>query len=424
MLERFKHYIETNNLLTKDDKILVALSGGVDSMVLASLLMKAQFHVAFAHCNFHLRGEESDADETFVRDFAEKNNVVCHVKHFDTTDFANDNHISIEMAARELRYAWFNELAEKDHFTKIAVAHHQNDQIETFFINLFRGSGLQGLKSIANRNGRVVRPLLCFSRDEIKSYALNNGISWRDDRTNEETIFLRNKIRHQLMPQIYDITEGNLNSVLRSISFLASENALYRSLLDEKIKAIEHIDGRLHSIVKSYFEDEIGLQLLFEWIRCFGFSFEQATEIRRSLFSTECKRFFAEKYILTIQRENIEIFPSTEDVVREIHVEEVKRDESFVICRDASQMLQLDADKVVLPLTFRRWRQGDRFRPLGMKGSKLLSDFFHELSFTEYQKREAIVVEDASSRIVGVMGYRISDFVKIEANTRRILLLK
>ena len=226
-------------------KYILALSGGIDSMVLADMLLQAKAEFVLAHCNFHLRGEESDGDEKFVRDYAERKGLSLYVKQFDTLNYAEEHKLSIEMAARELRYAWFEELRQQLNYDKIAVAHHADDQLETFFINLLRGAGIRGLKGMQPINGNIIRPLLDKSREEIHQYAIENGIKWREDHTNAETQFLRNKIRHELLPVIDGISKEGRASILKSISHLASENELYRELVDEKLFQIVKKDGEV-----------------------------------------------------------------------------------------------------------------------------------------------------------------------------------
>lgn len=423
MVERFKKYLVSHHLLSKGDKALVALSGGVDSMVLATLMLRCGYDVSFAHCNFHLRGEESDGDEAFVRAFADKVGVTLFVKHFDTLQYADNHKLSVEMAARELRYSWFESLG----FDNVAVAHHADDQIETFFINLLRGSGIKGLKAMQPRNGIYLRPLLWASRDEILSFALKNSIQWREDHTNNETIYFRNKIRHLLLPVLDDVKTDARNRMLFSIDCLCSENQLYRSLIKEKLKAVEDVRGVLHSVSKNLFLGEDGsvtntnIQLLFEWIRDFGFSFSQCESICAAMSSSAGKSFFSNDYQLVVEKNDVEIFPIvTDESVPEIKMTILERDGGFVIDKNNCDIAQLDADKLSLPLSLRRWQNADRFRPLGLRGSKLVSDFFNDIGLTTFEKKNTWIMIDNKGTIVWVVGRRIDDRFKITEKTSRV----
>ena len=475
MLKEFKSFVEKYNLINKDDRVLLALSGGVDSMVLAKLLLlrlqdykttrlqdepRAKSQLAFAHCNFHLRGEDSDRDERFVTEFANKNNIPIFIRHFDTEKYAKENSLSIEMAARELRYTWFNELKEIHNFSKVALAHHGDDQIETFFINFLRGSGIKGLKGMKPQNDFYIRPLLWSNRNEIESFAKENGIQWVEDYTNQETVYLRNKIRHNIIP-IFDEMKNNARQSLGfSINCLSSENDLYRSLIDEKLSAIEFVDDDYRSIdVKCFLENENGRQLLFEWVRKYGFNYEQSESMFDAMKNGKSGVMFYNDNIrlqdykttrlqASVQKDKIEIFEEKEnDEIIVIETQRFKdaktqsdddsatlrlcdsvslrlnlynKDENFQLIKDSSVAAQFDMDKIAFPLKLRRWRNGDKFRPLGMKGSKLLSDFFNDLGFSTYQKKNVWIMEDANGLIIWVVGYRINDKVKIVNSTKVI----
>ena len=435
MLEQFRKYIASNHLINKGDRILVALSGGVDSMVLAELLRREGYDITFAHCNFHLRGKESDGDEQFVREYAERVGVKLLVKQFDTLQFVENNKVSVEMAARELRYTWFDELVNSD-FDKLALAHHADDQIETFFINLLRGSGIKGLKAMQPCNGKYIRPMLWASREEIKKFAIENGIQWREDSTNGDTVYLRNKIRHDLMPVFDNIKPESREKILESVNNLASENQLYRELLQEKISQIETVNGVLHSVNKRHFDRPQGvekssanikLQLLFEWIRSFGFSYSQCESIFAALDGDPGKEFYSNDYQLVVEKETIEIFPKAINALNAFNalkVEKFEKTPNFSLQTSNSNIAQLDYDTLKLPLKTRFWQQGDRFRPLGMHGTKLVSDFFNDNNFTTFQKKTTPILVDANDQIVWIVRHRIDDRFKITEKTKTIYEIK
>lgn len=442
MLEEFQKYVDKYRLIDKDDKIFVAFSGGVDSMVLTNLLMYFKYDIALGHCNFHLRGEESDRDENFVRQFADNKNLRLFVKHFDTEKYAKENGISIEMAARELRYSWFSKMMTESPetgliFTKVALAHHGDDQLETFFINLLRGSGIKGLKGMKPRNSFYIRPLLWSNRRQIEDFAKNNNIKWVEDHTNQETIYLRNKIRHRLLPLFDEIKENARQSIKFSIDCISSENDLYRELIHNKLSKIEIVKSELRSIEnRHFFESENGKQMLFEWIRDYGFSYDDCESIMDAIKSKKSgKVFYSENYILSIQNEIIEIFDKKD---ADLHEYIIKDKEAFIekpfpmsfslydksidfqLIKDPRQVAQFDAEKIRFPLMIRHWKNGDRFKPMGMKGSKLLSDFFNDLGFSMYEKQNVWLMTDAERRIIWVIGYRINDNVKVLESTKSI----
>ena len=403
---------------------ILALSGGIDSMVLADLLLKAKADFVVAHCNFHLRGVESDGDEQFVRDFAERNGLKIYVKQFETETYAKEHGLSIEMAARDLRYAWFEELRQQLNYDYIAVAHHADDQLETFFINLLRGAGIRGLKGMQSVNGHIIRPLLNVSREEIHQYALQNGITWREDHTNAETQFLRNKIRHELLPVIDGISKEGRSAILKSVSHLSSENGLYRELLKEKLDQIINQDGGIERLQNSNFQLSIfNFQLLFEWLRNYGFNSDQVHFIYEAIHGRLGTSFFSPTHRVTVERDFLELSEicnnnNNNSIV--LNYQQIPNDEHFAI--DKSPFVaQLDYDKLSFPLKLRKWQVGDRFHPLGMRGSKLLSDFFVDQKMSTRQKEECCVLATANDEIVWVVGRRIDDRFKVTDKTKTIL---
>lgn len=418
-------------------KVILALSGGIDSMVLADLLLKAKADFVLAHCNFHLRDEESDGDEQFVRDYAERNGIKIHVKQFDTVGYAKEHGISIEMAARELRYAWFEELRQQLGYDKIVVAHHADDQLETFFINLLRGAGIRGLKGMLPENGNIIRPLLNVSRAEIHQYAIENGIQWREDHTNAETQFLRNKIRHELLPVIDGISQEGRTSILKSISHLASENELYRELVREKLSQmvaslrgadsvgdVSLLKGHPYGMPQTNSPlSTFHFQLLFEWLRDYGFNTDQVHFIYDALRNGQPgTSFFSPTHRVTIERDGLELTSicKKNDNSIELSYQRIEKDASFEINK-SPEVAQLDYDKLTFPFNLRKWQAGDRFHPFGMKGSKLLSDFFVDQKMTTRQKEECYVLTNADGQIVWVVGKRIDDRFKVTEKTKSIL---
>ena len=446
MIDQFQAYINRYNLLAKGDKVILALSGGIDSMVLADLLLKAKVEFVAAHCNFHLRGEESDGDEKFVRDYAERNGIQCYVKHFGTEKYAAEQGVSIEMAARDLRYAWFEELRQQLNYDKIAVAHHADDQAETFFINLLRGAGLNGLKGMKPQNGVVIRPLLWASREQIRKYAAENHIVWREDHTNAESVYLRNKIRNQLLPTFDELHPEARQGLYKSLEHLFAENELYRALLKEKLAQIVERDGEIQRLPYSAISPSaVGpstgsgtlaftFQLLFEWLRQYGFNTDQCHFIYDAIGTGVGNQYCSATHRLVIGRDElqlseikekkddeIQIGIGEEEILSPFHLcfSKLERTADFIIDK-SPEVAQLDSDKLSFPLTFRHWRHGDRFHPLGMKGSKLLSDFFVDQKFTEYQKQNVWLLVSAGGDILWVVGYRLDDRFKITDDTKTV----
>ena len=457
MFDQFQAYINRCNLIAEGEKVILALSGGIDSMVLADLLLKTKVEFVAAHCNFHLRGEESDGDEKFVRDYAERNDIRCFVKHFDTEQYAAEQGISIEMAARDLRYAWFEQLRQQLGYDKIAVAHHADDQAETFFINLLRGAGLNGLKGMKPQNGVIIRPLLWASREQIRKYAVENHIVWREDHTNAESVYLRNKIRNQLLPFFDELQPKARQGLYKSLEHLSAENELYRALLKEKLAQIVEQDGDVQRFPYSAFLDcfvprndakrmqenkvpepvegpAYSFQLLFEWLRQYGFNTDQCHFIYDAIGTGIGNQYFSPTHCVVIGRDDlqlseikekkdveIQIQIGEEEILSPIHLRFSKMEKTadFIIDK-SSEVAQLDADKIQFPLILRHWCHGDRFHPLGMKGSKLLSDFFVDQKFTEYQKQNVWLLVSADGDILWVVGYRIDERFKIVNDTKTV----
>ena len=426
-------------MVTSGDKILVAVSGGVDSVTLLYLLKKTGYDVSAAHFNFRLRGDESDDDEKFVREYCNKLGVKLYLKKFDTKAYAQKERLSIQEAARELRYDFFYKIAGEEGFTKIAVAHHADDDLETFFINLFRGSGIKGLKGMPVKRGIVIRPLLFASRDEILDYANKEGLKWREDSSNASDKYLRNKIRHWLLPVMKEIQEQG-KGVFDSLNHLKSDSLLFEYFLEkERGKFIKCNKGICHINLKDVEEAYPLEDMLYRLLENFGFNRNDTDDIVEVYRTGKTgSRFFSGDYEVLFDRgellikeksgekNNNEYFIGETDYFIDkpfkMSVKKINPDEIGNEDLKKSENGYFDIKKLSFPLKIRKWRKGDRFQPFGMKGSKLLSDFFTDLKLSGFQK-ENIWVMESNGDIIWVVGYRISDKYCVNNKTGQVLKL-
>ncbi len=423
-----------------DGKILVAISGGVDSIVLAHLMRRCGKAIVWAHCNFGLRAEESDEDETFIRKFADDLHVQLFVKHFETSDYALQNKMSIQMAARELRYSWFQQLAKEQGCDFIAVAHHLDDQIETFFINLFRSSGIRGLSGMQSMNGNIIRPMLFAQRIDIENYANLNRLLFREDSSNSKNNYLRNNIRNQLLPLMYKLIDGSKSGMIQSLDYLSQNEILYKELVCKEMRDLLQIDENIVRIEKAKLLRFGALEsILFECLSSYGFKGLQLQSILMALDSEPGATFLSSSHRLTINREWIEIDPveNLEIVTQYIVNKEdnqvsvpvnlkfsyEQNDTEFSLIK-SPEIGYFDAEMLLYPFIIRKWKSGDRFIPFGMQGSKLLSDFFIDQHFTKHQKEKIWLLCDADDSILWVIGLRVSDNHKVTDQTKSVLKIQ
>lgn len=413
------------------------MSGGRDSVALAHLLHACNYRFSIAHCNFQLRADASEEDARFSEELANALGCPFYAERFETQTYASENKISIQMAARALRLNWFEKLRSDNNFDYIVLAHHADDQAETFFINLIRGSSFAGLKGMRPKHGAIVRPLLFASRDQINSYINDNGISYRDDDSNKETKYLRNKIRHKLIPALKTIHPNAFDGLIKSMQLLADDQLLFESLLENKKKQLLIIKDRSCFIDKSQLkEEQNSSSLLYMLIRDYGFTADQAEMIHRSLQGQPGKRFYSKNHELNINRNNIEILPISEItsekaiyiddgislitspirlVFTKMHIKEV------TVLNQPPKIALVDQELLLYPLTLRRWKQGDSFQPFGMKGKKLLSDFLTDQHYTIAEKANSYVLTDMNDNIIWIAGKRIDNRYRISANTSCVL---
>ena len=417
MLSKVARYIEKHKLLNLSELYIVALSGGADSVALLLLLDEMGYKVHAAHCNFHLRGAESDRDEAFCEQLCRDKNIPFHRAHFDTREYAELHKVSIEMAARELRYHWFEQLREDIGAAGICVAHHRDDSVETVILNMARGTGVHGLTGIRPRNGYILRPLLCVSRAEIEDFLAQRGQKYVTDSTNLEDEATRNKVRHHIIPELQQLNSKALENIQR----MAERMAAVEALLDDYKQKSVRVEADRTIIRKT---DVLSDYLLYELLADYGFNSVQAVQICASMCADGIGSIFSSAdYDLLVDRECLLIEPHLEPmkplVIPETGVyvldEEHKiRVESgdFPISKDP-YVATLDASKVNFPLTVRRVEEGDWMVPYGMKGRKLLSDLMTDMKLSIFDKRKQLVITDNQGIIIWAIGLRVSQNVAI-----------
>ena len=430
MKNKVQHFITEKSLFKRDDKLILGISGGADSVCLMHILLELGCSFELAHCNFNLRGEESDADEDFVKELAKKYQLKIHVKQFDTLSYASENKISAQMAARDLRYAWFDKLLINSSAKYLAIAHHANDDVETFFINLVRGSGLKGFLGIKEKNNAIVRPLLEVSRLEIEHFLQVRGLFFRDDSSNISVKYLRNKIRHELMPLLSEMNPSIQQTVKDEMRILEGVAQIYVSKVEEVRKDLfQEKNGIVQFETAALLALNPLYNYLYELLVPYGFYSVEA--ISKALDGQSGKQFFSATHQLVVDRENIFISPlSKKNEVFEI-TEKTKilvypLDLKFRLTKDKTiiydnDIAQLDVEKLKFPLTLRKWKQGDKFMPLGMKKFKKLSDFFIDNKFSIIDKQEQwLLCSDID--IVWLVGCRIDERYKLETNTKKVYI--
>lgn len=432
---KFSKIIDAQFSFLKDKKLLLAISGGVDSVVLAHLCKEAELNFAMAHCNFNLRDKESDADEIFVRNLAESMKVKLHVKSFETLQIAREEGKSTQLMARDLRYPWFDELSETLHCDFILTAHHLNDDVETFMINFLRGTGLQGLTGIPPVNHKVIRPLLDVSRDEIVAFARQRQIAWREDASNWSDDYLRNRIRHHIIPIFESENPGFLHSFIKTRRHLNQASLLlkeYTKLLEKEM--VSHREAYIYFDKEKIKNHPDSAAVLYQLLHKYGFTAWE--DIGALLDAQPGKQVFAPRYKLLKDRNHLVL--SCKDDVRkelgEITIPENQKITNFtrgkILCEKVVKLGKHDnfkaylaADKLVFPLKLRVWRPGDTFQPFGMKGNKKVSDFLRDEKIPLFEKEKTMVLLSGED-IVWVVGHRISEAFKITDGLNDILKIE
>lgn len=430
MLLQFQQHIQENFSKVFKSNIGIAISGGVDSVVLLDLFLKSGIQVSLLHCNFQLRGTESDGDKNFVEGLASKYKLPFFTINFETLTYAKKNKTSIQIAARELRYSWFKQIATEQKIDKIALAHHMDDSVETFLINLSRGTGLEGLTGIPKENSIFFRPLLPFSKDEILEYAKENCLLWREDSSNKETKYVRNFLRQEVIPKLKELTPSFLNNFKNSQQYISKSQDLVTSYVASFRK--QHFntnkDIRGYQLDIEVLKKENNIELvLFEILKDFGFKAWE--DIQHLITSQTGKKVCSKTHTLLKNRNHLLLFPTPEktELSYKLGFEDtqLKIGENFILKKEenlSEASIALDADKLKFPLHIRRRKEGDIFFPIGMKGKKKVSKYFKDEKFSQLQKQETWLL-CSGNEVIWIIGYRVDRRFSVTPETKKTLML-
>ena len=434
MLSKIKTYIAQNKLIPSDSTIIVGLSGGADSMALLDILTLLDYRCIAAHCNFHLRGEESDADARFVKKWCKENDIEFPSIDFDTKQFAADRKISIEMAARELRYSWFEMVRKEFDAEVIAVAHHQDDSVETVLINLVRGTGISGLSGISPKNGKIVRPMLCVTRNEIENYLREREIPFRTDSTNHQDIYTRNHISLNVLPMLQKLNPSVNDAIYRTSQNVSEAEKVYKKAIDADVKLVlQNNKVDIEKLKQTVSPSSV----LFEILSPLGFHSSVIDDVKNSFDASSGKQFYSASHRLIKDRNCFLIDKNDNSELgnQTYYIDRVSQEISVPVHLDIqlihpptsidknSRFLYADADKLSFPLVLRKWQPGDWFIPFGMKGKKKLSDFFTDQKFNLKEKEETWILF-SGEEVVWVVGHRLDNRFRISSKTQQILQIE
>lgn len=444
MLERFNSFINSNQIFNPEsDELLIAVSGGLDSVVLLHLLAELKCKAIIAHCNFSLRGAESDADEKFVKQLGEKYNFTVYVRRFQTKEYGEQKGISTQMAARELRYNWFHKLAKDKGLNYIALAHHLDDRIETFFVNLLRGTGVKGLDSLWVKRDILIRPLLFATKMELETFASDKKLMYREDSSNKSNKYIRNSIRHNVIPNLLSIQPSYNKTMAENLDNFRFASDIYCSYFND-LRAKLICKGWRYDIIEikelKYFSPLE--KYLFEVLQWYSFSSKVCSEISESIlgetksgsiFESDTHQLLFNRDKLLIREKASESIEKSVKSINEganilkiskkqsLNIKTIKTKEGFKLTKNAN-IAFLNKSKLKFPLIIRKWEQGDFFYPIGMRGKKKLSDFFIDSKISVFDKDDTYVLLSGKD-VVWVIGYRLDERFKFEDSTEEVLII-
>jgi tRNA(Ile)-lysidine synthase len=437
-VKQFARFIEQNTLFTPNSKILAGVSGGMDSVLMTHLLKAAGFNFGIAHCNFQLRGDEALRDQEFCNSLANQLRVPFHTINFDTRNYAADNKVSIQMAARELRYQWFDAVCQQSDFQLVALAHHQNDTIETILLNLTRGTGIAGLHGILPKNGRLVRPMLFLNRDEIATIVADNNLTYVEDSSNVSTKYARNKIRLEVIPKLKELNPSLEKTFENNLKHFRDLEILLENQVDGLRKTlIKHGPDGMYLLLDEVKQLNPVRLLLFKLLQEYGFNETSVDDLVSVLDKHSGRVFESDRFILILDRDRLMLQKKTSGELEVVLIAEkthevyygnyklnLLHDDSPLIVKDNPMAVSIDSALLIFPLTLRAWREGDYFYPLGMKGRKKLSDFFIGQKIALHQKNEIPLLVNGNGDVMWAGGYRPDERYKVNNNTKKVTIFE
>ena len=436
--EKFTAFVEQNHLFEPDGTVLAAVSGGMDSVLMAHFLKASRYNFAVAHCNFALRGDEAHADQEFCKQLALRLNVPFHTVNFDTQQYAAGKKISIQMAARELRYQWFEQIRQQNNYTAIALAHHQNDSIETILLNLVRGTGIAGMHGILPKNGQLVRPLLFLSRDDIQKLVAENGFDYVEDSSNVSVKYARNKIRLEVIPKLIELNPALESTFENNLRHFRDMEVLLEAQLTvlKKELLIQHSD-EIHISLGAIRQLNPRRLLLYKLLQEYGFTETTIDDLITCLNKHSGRVFESGGFKLTLDREKLILTDKSYIAPGDIVIDQadhaihygnyrltILHDDSPLIVKDNSMATSVDAGKLVYPLSIRGWQKSNSFYPLGMKTRKKLSDFFINQKVPLPDKDKIPLLINGNGDIIWICGFRLDERYKVNKNTKKVTIFE